>query len=113
MKLLSVFLSSILLDALETYQRKKLLKFFYQFQRFSDFEFRSPVIRIKNQTSKHTSFYTFENKYDFRLKFAIIESISHQLSTRDLFNRLKNQNKSSMKNNLIQQFQHLKDDGFI
>lgn len=65
------------------------------------------------------SFYTFENKYDSRFKFAIIESISHQLSTRkvlhleDLFNRLNNQNKSYMKNNLIQQFQYLKDDGFI
>ena len=147
------FARRIDLHPLDTYQRKKLLKFFYKlqglppiFQWFSDFEFRSsllfPVIRIKNQTSKHTklmihitvsesfyniqypfyfpkSFYTFENKYDFRLKFAIIESISHQLSTRkvlhleDLFNRLNNQNKSYMKNNLIQQFQHLKDGGFI
>jgi hypothetical protein len=115
------------------------------FKWFSDFEFRSillfPVIRIENKTSKHTklmihitvsesfynlqypfhfpkTFHTFENKYDFRLKFVIIESID-QLSTRkiihleDLFNRLNNQNKSYMKNNLIQQFQHLKDDGFI
>ena len=147
------FARRIDLHPLDTYQRKKLLTFFYQlqglppiYQWFSDFEFRSsllfPVIRIKNQTSKHTklmihitvsesfynhqypfyfpkSFYTFENKYDFRLKFAIIESISHQLSTRkvlhleDLFNRLNNQNKTYMKNNLIQQFQHLKDGSFI
>ena len=147
------FARQIDLHPLNAYQRKKLLKFFYQlqglplvYQWFSDFEFRSalsfPVIRIKNQTSKHTklmihitvsesfynlqypfyfskSFYTFENKYDFRLKFAIIESISHQPSTQkilhleDLFNRLNNQNKTYMKNNLIQQFQHLKDGGFI
>ena len=53
------------------------------------------------------SFYTFENKRDFKLKFGIIQSFSHQLSTRkvlhleDLFNTLNNQNKSYMKNNLI------------
>lgn len=147
------FARRIGLHSLDTYQRKKLLKFFYElqglppiYQWFTDFEFRSslifPVIRIKNQTSKHTklmihitvsesfynlqypfyfpkSFYTFENKYDFRLKFAIIESISHPLSSRkilyleDLFNHLNNQNKSYMKNNLIQQFQYLKDGEFI
>ena len=147
------FARRIDLYPLDTYQRKKLLTFLSQLQQlppiyqwFNDFEFRSalifPVIRIENQTSKHTklvvhitasqsfynlrypfhfpnSFYTFENKYDFRLKFAIIQSFSHQLSTRkvlhlqDLFNNLNNQNKTYMKNNLIQQFQHLKNGRFI
>jgi hypothetical protein len=120
------FARQIGLHPLKTYQRKKLLEFFYQLQGlppvygwFSDLEFRSalifPVIRIQNQTSKHTklmvhitvsksfynlqypfhfpkSFWIYENQYDFRLKFAIIESISNQISTRkvlkieDLFN---------------------------
>lgn len=147
------FARQIGLHPLNPYQRKKLLEFFYQlqdlppvYQRFSHSEFRStlifPVIRIQNQTSKHTklivhitvsksfynlqypfhfpkSFWTYENQYDFRLKFAILESISHQISTRkvlnleDLFNKLNNKNKTYIKTNLIQQLQHLKDGGFI
>ena len=147
------FARRINLYPLDTYQRKKLLTFFSQlqglppiFQWFTDFEFRSslifPVIRIQNQTSKHTkliisitvsqsfynfqypfhfpnSFYTFKNKYDFLIKFAIIQSFSSQISTKkvlnlpDLFKTLSNQNKTYMKNNLIQQFQHLKDGNFI
>jgi hypothetical protein len=147
------FARRIGLHPLNTYQRKKLLEFFSQlqdlppvYQWFSDFEFRSslifPVIRIENQTSKHTklivhitvsksfysfqypfhfpkSFWTYENQYDFRLKFAIIESISHQISPRkvlnleDLFNKLNNKNKTYMRTNLIQQLQHLKDGGVI
>jgi hypothetical protein len=65
------------------------------------------------------SFWTYENQYDFRLKFAIIEFISHQISTRkvlnleDLFNKLNNKNKTYMRTNLIQQLQHLKDGGVI
>ena len=147
------FAKQIGLHPLNTYQRKSLLEFFYQlqslppvYQWFSDFEFRSalifPVIRIDNQTSKHTklmvhitvsksfynlqypfhfpnSFWTYENKYDFRLKFAIIQSISHQVSIRkvlnleDLFNKLNNKNKTYMKTNLIQQLKYLKDAGLI
>ena len=147
------FATQIGLYPLSTYQRKKLLEFFYQlqslppvYQWFSDFEFRSalifPVIRIENQTSKHTklivhitvskafynsqypfhfpnSFWTYENQYDFRLKFAMIESISHQISTRKvlnlepLFNKLNNKNKTYIRNNLIQQLKYLKDAGFI
>jgi hypothetical protein len=147
------FAKQIDLHPLSTYQRKKLLEFFYQLQGFpnifnwfSDLEFRSillfPVIRIENKTSKHTkliihitisesfyniqypfhfpkTFYTFENKYDFRLKFLIIQSIAHQLSIEkviyldDLFNSLSNQNKTYMKTNLIQQFQYLIDGKFI
>ena len=147
------FARQIGLHSLNTYQRKKLLEFFYQlqglppvYQWFSDSEFRSalifPVIRIENQTSKHTklmvhitvsrsfynlqypfhfprSFWTYENKYDFRLKFAIIESICYQGSTRkvlnleDLFNKLNNQNKTYMKTNLIQQLKYLKNGGII
>lgn len=113
---------------------------------FSDFEFRSalifPVIRIDNYTSNHTkimvhitvsksfynikypfhfpkSFCTYENRYDFTVKFTIIESICHQKSTRkvlkleDLFNKLNNKNKTYMKTNLIQQLQHLNDAGVI
>jgi len=147
------FAKRINLYPLDTYRRKKLLTFLEQihnlppiYQWFSDFEFRSslvfPVIRVKNQTSKHTkliihitvsesfyklqypfyfpdSFYTFENKYDLISKFAIIKSISSQFSTRkvlhleDLFKGLNNQNKTYIKNNIIQQFQHLNHDGFI
>ena len=53
------------------------------------------------------SFWTYENQYDFRLKFAIIKSISHQISTRkvlnleDLFNKLNNKKKTYMRTNLI------------
>ena len=98
-----------------SYQRTKLLKLqgllpIYRW--FSDSEFRSsivfPIIRVTNQTSKHTKlivnitvcksfydirypfyfsnhFYIFDNKYDFKLKFAIIQSISCQLSTKKYF----------------------------
>ena len=116
------------------------------YQWFSDFEFRRalifPVIRIESQTSKHTklmvhltvsksfynlqypfhfpeSFWTYENQYDFRLKFSIIESISHRISTQkvlnleDLFNKLNNKNKTYIRNNLIQQLQNLTDAGVI
>jgi hypothetical protein len=90
-----------------------------------------PVIRIGNKSSKHTkiiihisiselfyqwkypfyfpqSFYTFQNINDLKLKFAIIQSITIQQSTRkvlhleNIFKRLNNQNKTSMKNNLIE-----------
>lgn len=50
---------------------------------------------------------------------AIIQSISIQPSTRkilyleDLLNNLNNRNKTYMKDNLIQQFKHLEDGGFI
>ena len=147
------FARQIGLHPLNSYRRKKLLEFFNQlqglppvYQWFSDFEFRSalifPVIRIENQTSKHTklmvhitvsksfyslqypfhfpkSFWTYENQYDFRLKFAIIECISCQVSIRkvlnleDLFDKLNNKNKTYMRTNLIQQLQHLKDGGII
>ena len=147
------FARQIGLHPLDTYQRKKLLKFFYQlqgvplvYQWFSDSEFRSalifPVIRIENYTSKHTkiivhitvsksfynlkypfhfpkSFWTYENRYDFRVKFTIIESICLQESTRkvleleELFNKLNNKNKTYMRTNLIQQLQHLNDAGVI
>ena len=63
-----------------------------------------PIIRVINQTSKYNKlmvnitvsklfydirymfyfpnhFYTFDNKYDFKLKFVIIKSISSQSST--------------------------------
>jgi hypothetical protein len=112
----------------------------------ADYQFRSllmcPVIRIDNKSSKYTkiiihistselfyqwkypfyfphSFYTFQNRNDLKLKFAIIESITTQESTRkvlhleNIFNRLNNQNKASMKKNLIEQFQLLTDGGFI
>ena len=65
------------------------------------------------------SFYIFDNKYDFKLKFAIIQSILCQLFTRktlcleDLVKGLKNKNKNYIKENLIQQFQHLKNQKFI
>jgi len=101
-----------------------------------------PVIRIENKSSKHTkiiihisiselfyqwkypfyfphSFYTFQNKNDLKLKFAILKSITIQQSTRkalhleNIFNHLNNQNKASMKNNLIKQFQLLTEGGFI
>ena len=147
------FARQIGLHPLDTYQRKKLLKFFYQLQElppvyqwFSDSEFRSaltfPVIRIENYTSKHTklmfhitvsksfynlkypfhfskSFWTYENRYDFRVKFTILEFICQQKSTRkvleleDLFNKLNNKNKTYMRTNLIQQLQHLNDAGVI
>ncbi len=150
---LTDFAKRINLYPLDTYRRKKLLTFLEQmqdlppvYQWFSGFEFRSslvfPVIRVKNQTSKHTkliihitvsesfyklqypfyfpdSFYTFENRYDLISKFAIIKAISSQFSTRkvlhleDLFKGLNNQNKTYIKNNLIQQFQHLNHDGLI
>lgn len=97
------------------------------YQWFSDSEFRSsiifPIIRVTNESSKHTkliisitvceafynltypfyfpnNFNIFHNKYDFRLKFAIIHSISCQLSNRkglyfeDLLNGLNNKNKN-------------------
>lgn len=116
------------------------------YQWFSDSKFRSalifPVIRIENYTSKHTklivhitvsksfynlkypfhfpkSFWTYENRYDFRVKFTIIESICQQKSTRkileleDLFNKINNENKTYMRTNLIQQLQHLNDAGVI
>ena len=116
------------------------------YQWFSDFEFKSslvfPVIRITNQNSKHTklithltisesfsnlhypfyfpdSFYIFENTYDLRCKFAIIKSISSQITTKkvlhldDLLKGFNNQNKTYLKNNLIQQFQHLKHEKLI
>ena len=147
------FARQIGLHPLNTYQRKKLLKFFYQlqglplvYQWFSDSEFRSalifPVLRIENYTSKHTklmvhitvsksfynlkypfhfpkSFWTYENRYDFSVKFTIIESICQQKSTRkileleDLFNKLNNKNKTYMRTNIIQQLQHLNDAGVI
>jgi len=147
------FARQIGLHPLNTYQRKNLLKFFYQLQHvprvyqwFNDSEFRSalifPVIRIENYNSKHTklmvhitvsksfynlkypfhfpeSFWTYENRYDFRVKFIIIESICQQESTRkvleieDLFNKLNNKNKTYMRTNLIQQLQHLNDAGVI
>lgn len=101
-----------------------------------------PVIRIENKSSKHTkiiihisiselfyqwkypfcfpqSFYTFQNRNDLKLKFAILKSVTTQQSTRkvlhleNIFNRLNNQNKASMKNNLIEQFQLLTEGGFI
>lgn len=73
------------------------------YQWFSDSEFRSsiifPIIRVTNESSKHTkliisitvceafydltypfyfpnNFFIFHNKYDFRIKFAIIQSMS-------------------------------------
>lgn len=147
------FARQIGVHPLNTYQRKKLLKFFYQLQQlpmiclwFGDSEFRSalifPVLRIENYTSKHTklmvhitvsesfynlkypfhfpkSFLTYKNRYDFTVKFTIIESICHQKSTRkvlqleDLFNKFNNKNKTYMKTNLIQQLQHLNDAGII
>lgn len=64
-------------------------------------------------------FYIFDNKYDFKLKFAIIQSISCQLSTRkilyieDLVKGLNNKNKDQILENLIQQFQCLKNNKFI
>lgn len=101
-----------------------------------------PLIRIENKSSKYTkiiihisisdllyqwkypfcfppSFYTFQNKNDLKLKFAIIKSISVQESTRkvlhleNILNRLNNQNRTSMKKNLIEQFQFLIEGGFI
>jgi len=147
------FAKQIDLHPLDNYNRKKLLQFFNQLQKFTpiyqcftDFEFRNslifPVIRIENRTSNHTkimihitvseSFYkirypfyftktfnNFGNTYDLKLKTAIIESISHEVSSRKilyiepLFDRLNNKNKTAMKNNLIQQFQHLINEGFI
>lgn len=65
------------------------------------------------------SFWTYENRYDFRVKFTIIDSICHQKSTRkvleleDLFNKLNNKNKTYMRTKLIQQLQHLNDIGVI
>jgi len=150
---LTEFAKQIGLHPLNSYQRTKLLKFFFKLQGlppiykwFSDSEFRSsirfPIIRVTNETSKHTklmvsitvcksfynlrypfyfpnSFYIFDNKYDFKLKFAIIQSISCKLSTRkilcleDLVKGLNNKNKNYIKENLIQQFQHLKNQKFI
>ena len=121
------FARQIGLHPLNSYQRKNLI---------------FPVIRIENYTSKHTkimvhitvsksfynlkypfhfpkSFWTYENRYDFRLKFTILESICHQKSTRkvleleDLFHKLNNKNKTYMRTNLIQQLQHLNDAGII
>ena len=64
-------------------------------------------------------FYIFDNKYDFKLKFAIIQYISCQLSTRkilyieDLVKGLNNKNKNEILENLIQQFQYLNNNKFI
>ena len=61
----------------------------------------------------------FHNKYDFKLKFANIHSISCQLSNRkvlyleDLLNGLNNKNKNYILQNLIQQFQYLNNKKFI
>ncbi len=150
---LTEFAKQIGLHSLNSYQRTKLLKFFFKLQGFppiyrwfSNSEFRSsiafPIIRVINQTSKHTKlmvhitvsksfydirypfyfpnhFYIFNNKYDFKLKFAIIQSISSQLSTRkilyieDLVKGLNNKNKNELLENLIQQFQYLKNNKFI
>lgn len=150
---LTEFAKQIGLHPLNSYQRTKLLKFFFKLQGFppiyrwfSNSEFRSsiafPIIRVINQTSKHTKlmvhitvsksfydirypfyfpnhFYIFNNKYDFKLKFAIIQSISSQLSTRkilyieDLVKGLNNKNKNELLENLIQQFQYLKNNKFI
>lgn len=101
-----------------------------------------PVIRISNQSSKHTklivhitvsksfynlqypfyfpkSFCTYQNKCDLKLKFAIIESMSQQISTRKalnlqhLFNKLNHKNKTYMMTNMIKQLQCLNDCGII
>ena len=101
-----------------------------------------PIIRVINQTSKYNKlmvnitvsklfydirymfyfpnhFYTFDNKYDFKLKLAIIKSISSQSSTRkilylqDLLKGLNNKNKNEILENIIQQFQYLKTNKFI
>lgn len=143
------FARQIDLHPLNTYQRKNLLRFFYQLQHvplvyqwLSDSKFRSalifPVIRIENYTSKQIklmvhitvyksfynlkypfhfpeNFWTYENRYDFRVKFTIIESICQQKSTRKvleleyLFNKLNNKNKTYIRTHLIRQLQHLND----
>lgn len=115
-------------------------------QWFIDSEFRSsiifPIIRVTNQSSKYTKlivsitvceafyhlmypfyfpndFFILHNKYDFRIKFAIIQSISCKLSNRkilyleDLLKGLNNKNRNYVLQNLIQQFHYLNNKKFI
>lgn len=131
-------------NLLEFFRKLQNLPPIYQW--FSDSEFRSsiifPIIRVTNQSSKYTklivsitvceafydlmypfyfpnTFFIFHNKYDFRIKFAIIQSISCQLSNRkilyleDLLKGLNNNNKNYILQNLIQQFQYLRNQKFI
>lgn len=131
-------------NLLEFFRKLQDLPPIYQW--FSDSEFRSsivfPIIRVTNQSSKHTkliisitvceafydltypfyfpnNFFIFHNKYDFRIKFAIIQSMSCQLSNRkilyveDLLNGLNNKNKNYILQSLIQQFQYLNNKKFI
>ena len=116
------------------------------YQWFSDSEFRGylifPVIRIENKASKHTklvvhisvsstfydkqypfhfpkSFWTYQNSHDFKVKFAIIESMSSQISTKklinleNLFTKLSYKNIIYTKTNLINQLQQLNNSGLI
>lgn len=131
-------------NLLEFFRKLQDLPPIYQW--FSDSEFRSsiifPIIRVTNESSKHTkliisitvceafydltypfyfpnNFFIFHNKYDFMIKFAIIQSMSCQLSNRkilyleDLLNGLNNKNKNYILQNLIQQFQYLNNKKFI
>lgn len=116
------------------------------YQWFSDSDFRSatafPIIRVTNQSSKHSklivnitvsksfydinypfcfpnNFYLLDNKYDLKLKFAIVISMSSQSSTRkvlhiqNLLKGLNNKNKNEIIKNIIQQFQYLKTNKII
>ena len=131
-------------NLLEFFRKLQYLPPIYQW--FSDSEFRSSIIfsiiRVTNQSSKHTqliititvceafyhltypfyfpnNFFIFHNKYDFMIKFSIIQSMSSQLSNRkilyleDLLNGLNNKNKNYILKNLIQQFQYLNNKKFI
>ena len=131
-------------NLLEFFRKLQDLPPIYQW--FSDSEFRSsiifPIIRVTNESSKHTkliititvceafyhltypfyfpnNFFIFHNKYDFMIKFAIIQSMACQLSNRkilyleDLLNGLNNKNKNYILKNLIQQFQYLNNKKFI
>jgi len=131
-------------NLLEFFRKLQYLPPIYQW--FSDSEFRSsivfPIIRVTNESSKHTKliititvceafshltypfyfpncFFIFHHKYDFMIKFSIIQSMSCQLSNRkilyleDLLNGLNNKNKNYILKNLIQQFQYLNNKKFI
>ena len=131
-------------NLLEFFRKLQELPSIYQW--FSDSEFRSsiifPIIRVTNESSKHTKliisitvceafynvtypfyfpndFFILHNKYDFRIKFAIIQSISCKLSNRkilyleDLLKGLNNKNRNYVLQNLIQQFHYLNNKKFI
>lgn len=131
-------------NLLEFFRKLQDLPTIYQW--FSNSEFRSsiifPIIQVTNQSSKYTklivsitvceaffhltypfyfpnNFFIFHNKYDFRIKFAIIKSISCKLSNRkilyleDLLNGLNNKNRNYVLQNLIQQFHYLDNKKFI